>query len=115
MSSRARRDIQVAVVFFPTRVWASTEDDRGKPKCMLKYLEGTRGLKLTLSVEDMPTTKWWIDASYATHDDCKGHRGAMISLGKGDTINASSKHKIQARNSTDNELIAVHGTLPQVM
>jgi hypothetical protein len=115
MSSRARRDIQVAVAFLTTRVKAPDEDDWGKLKRVLKYLKGTRGLKLTLSVDDMSIIKWWIDASYATHEDCKGHRGALMSLGKGAVTSTSNKHKIQGRSSTDDELIGVHDTLPQVL
>ena len=82
---------------------------------MTKYLKETRGLKLTLSVNEMSTIKWWIDASYATHDDCKGRRGAIMSLGKGAVTCAPNKHKIQGRSSTDNELIGVHDTLLQVL
>ena len=115
MSSHARRYIQVTVVFITTRVWAPNEDNWDKLKRVLEYLKGTRCLKLTLSDKDMSTTKWWINESYATHDDCKGHIGVIMSLWKGATIIASSKHKIQARSSTDDALIAVHDTLPQVL
>ena len=109
------RDIQVTVVFLTTRVRAPANDDWGKLKHMLKDLEGTRGLKLILSAKDISTIKWWIDVSYATYDNCKVHGGEMMSLGKGATTSASSKHKNQAKSSTVNELIAVHDTLPQVL
>ena len=70
---------------------------------------------MTLSVGEMSTIKWWIDASYTTRDNCKGHRGAVMSLGKDVITSASNKHKIQGRSSTDDELIGVHDTLPQVL
>ena len=38
-----------------------------------------------------------------------------MSLGEGDTTSASNIYKIQAKSSTDDELIAVHGTLQQVL
>jgi hypothetical protein len=38
------RDIQTAVSFLTTRVQAPDEDDRGKLKRVLKYLNGTRYL-----------------------------------------------------------------------
>ena len=38
-----------------------------------------------------------------------------MSLGKGAVTSASNKHKIQGRSSTDNELIGVHDTLPQLL
>ena len=115
MSSRAHRDIQTAVAFLTTRVKTPDEDDWGKLKRILNYLKGTRGLKLMLSVNDMSIIKWWIDASHATYDDCKGHSGAIMSLGRGSVTSASTKHKIQGRSSTDDKLIGVHDTLPQIL
>jgi hypothetical protein len=47
--SRVRKDIQTAVAFLTTRVKHPDEDDWGKLKRALKYLKGTRYLKLTLS------------------------------------------------------------------
>jgi hypothetical protein len=49
--SRVRHDIQTPVAFLTTRVKAPDEDDWGKVKHLLKYLNGTRYLKLTLSAE----------------------------------------------------------------
>ena len=36
-------------------------------------------------------------------------------LGKGAVTSASNKHKFQGRSSTDDKLIGVHDTLPQVL
>ena len=115
MSSRARRDIQTAVAFLTTRAKAPDEDDWGRLKRVLKYLKGTIGLKLTLSVDDMSIIKWWINTSYATHYNCKSHRDTIMSLGKGAVTSASNKHKTKGRRSTDNKLIGVHDTLTQVL
>ena len=46
LSSRARRDIQKSVSFLTTRVKKPNEDNWGKLKRALKYLNGTRRLKL---------------------------------------------------------------------
>ena len=70
---------------------------------------------MALSVDEMSTIKGWMDASYTTHDNCKGHRGAIMSLGKGAITSASNKHKIQGRSLTDDKLIGVDDTLPQVL
>ena len=43
------------------------EDDWGKLKRVMKYLNGTRKLKLTLSVESMGIIKWYIDGSHNAH------------------------------------------------
>ena len=46
MATRARQDNQTTVAFFTTRVKSPDEDDWGKLKRVLKYLDGTRYLKL---------------------------------------------------------------------
>ena len=69
MAMRARRDIQTAVAFLTTRVKNPDEDDWGKLKRVLKYLNGTRYLKLRLTVENMGMLKWYVDGSHNVHWD----------------------------------------------
>ena len=57
LSSLARREIQTAASFLTTRVKKPDEDDWGKLKIALKYLNGTRRLKLTLTIELMGVIK----------------------------------------------------------
>jgi transposase-like protein len=57
MATRARQDIQTAMAFLTTRVKSPDEDDWGKLKRVLKYLNGTRYLKLRLAVESMGMLK----------------------------------------------------------
>jgi hypothetical protein len=116
LSSRARRDIQMAVAFLCTRVKRPDEDDWGKLKRVLKYLKGTRGLKLTLTVGDLSIIQWWVDASYAVvHEDCRGHTGAMMSLRKGAVTSFSTKQKINGKSSTEDELIRVDDAMPRIL
>jgi hypothetical protein len=117
LSSRVRRDIQTAVAFLCTRVKQPDEDDWGKLRRVLKYLKGTRGLKLTLSaVNDMSIIQWWVDASYAVHEDCRGHTGAtMMSLGEGTVTSCSTKQKINGKSSTEDELIGVDDAMPRIL
>jgi hypothetical protein len=61
LPARARRDIQTAVAFLTTRVKQPDEDDWGKLKRVLKYLNGTRHMKLTLSADKLLVVKWWVD------------------------------------------------------
>jgi hypothetical protein len=92
------------------------EDDWGKLKRMLKYLKGTvRGLKLTLSVYDVSIIQWWVDALYAVHEDCRGHTGAMMSLGKGAVTSFSTKQKINGKSSMEDELIGVDDAMPRIL
>ena len=59
--------------------------------------------------------RWWIDGSYGTHGDLKGHSGGVLSLGKGAICCISVKQKINTRSSTEAELVAVHDVMPQVL
>ena len=61
------RDIQTAVAFLTTRV---DEDDQGKLKRVLKYLNGMQGLGLTLSMENMEIVWWYMGTLYTAHMDC---------------------------------------------
>ena len=53
LSTRARRYIQTAVSFLITRVNKPDKDYWGKLKIALKYLNGMRRLKLTLTIKFM--------------------------------------------------------------
>ena len=79
------------------------EDDWGKLKRVIKYLKGTRHMKLTLTVDNMNTVSWWVDASYGVHMDCKGHTGMMISLGKGAAMSFLRSHKFVAGRTNRNQ------------
>jgi len=81
MAARARRDIQTLVAFLTTRVKSPDEDDWGKLKLVLMYLNGTKYLKLRLTMENVAVLKWYVDGSHNVHWDCKGHGGAVFTLG----------------------------------
>ncbi len=55
-------------------------------KRVLTYLNGTKYLRLNLSVNNLGVLKWYIDGAHNVHRDCKGHGGAMFTLGKGATL-----------------------------
>ena len=59
--------------------------------------------------------KWWVYASYAIHDDCKGHTGAVTTIGKGAVTRFSIKEKIQGKNSTEDEIIGVYHAFPKAL
>ena len=80
LSSRSRRYIQTAVSFLTTRVKKPDKDDWGKLKRALKYLNGTRGLKLTFTIESMGVIKWFVDGSQNTHLECKRHGGPKMAM-----------------------------------
>jgi len=51
--------------------------------CLMKYLDGTRKLVLTLSADELNISEWYVDASFAVHADFKSHTGSVMSMGKG--------------------------------
>jgi len=107
LSARARRDIQPATAFLTTRVKRPDEDDWGKLKRLLQYLKGTLHMPLILSADSMTMPRWWVDAAFAVHDDCKGHTGAGMSFGRGMAISYSWKQKINTKSSTEAEIVGV--------
>jgi hypothetical protein len=115
ISSRVRRDIQTAVSFLTTRVKRPDEDDWGKLKRVLKYLKGTMHMKLRLTVQNIGTIRWWVDASYNAHDDCRGQTGAMMSLGEGAVVSKSTKQKLNVQSSSEGELVGIDDALPWIL
>jgi hypothetical protein len=116
MATRARRDIQTAVAFLTTRVKTPDEGDWGKLKQVLKYLNGTKYLKLSLTVENLGLLKWYVDGSHSVHwDHCKGHRGAMFTMGKGATSSYSGKVKLNTRSLTETELVTAAMFVPEML
>ncbi len=90
-----------------TRVREPDEDDWGKLKRLLKYVNGTMYLPLTLEASDLNFIRWWVDASFAVHPDFWSHSGAVMMLGKGMIMGGSRKQKINTRSSTEAEIIGV--------
>jgi hypothetical protein len=102
-------------LFLTTRVKEPDEDDWSKLKRLLKYIRGTIYMPLILRVDNLNVIKWWVDASYATHGECREHTGAMMSLGHGAIIGMSKKQKLNTKSSTECELVGVDDTSPQML
>ena len=79
------------------------------------YLKGTLYMKRHMSADSLNTIRWWVDASYGVHWDCKDHTGAMMSMGKGAIVNVSRKHKLNTGSSTEAELVSIADVLGMMM
>ena len=66
-------------------------------------MKSTIDLPRILSISGL--LKSWTDASYAVHNDYRGHIGGVISAGEGIICTKSSKQKLNARSSTESEII----------
>ena len=115
LSQRGRPDVRTAIAFLCGRLRDPDEDDYKKLARMMQYLRGTKEIVLTLQANDEGVIRWWIDASYAVHEDMKGHTGATLSLGKGAIYSGSWKQRLVSRSSTESEVIGVYDVLPQVL
>ena len=93
LSKRGRPDIQQARAFHCTRVSKPDKYDQKKLARMMKYLIFTIHIPLILSMVTNGVSKWWIDASFAIHDDMRNRTGSVMSLGKGALYTSSTKQK----------------------
>jgi len=59
----------------------------------MKYLDCTIGLPLILGMDKGKTIKWYVDATFAVHNDMKSHTGAIMTFGRGSAYSRSSKQK----------------------
>ena len=115
-ANRARRNIQTAVSFLTTRVKAPDKDNWGKLVRVLKYINGTRYMKLILCADEMNfTVHWYMDGSHQIHEDCRGQIGCLMTMGKGAAISSLNIRKCNTWSSTEMELISVHDKLPGVL
>ena len=115
LSQHGRPDIRTAIAFLCGRLHNPDEDDYKKLSWMMQYLRGTKGMVHMLRASVDGIVRWWIDASYAVHEDMKGHTSATLSLGKGAIYSGSWKQKLVSRSSTESELVGVYDILPQVL
>jgi hypothetical protein len=114
-STRSRKDIQTTIALLTTRVRNPDEDDWGKLRRLMRYIKGIINLPLILRADNLNLIKWWVDASFTTHNDCRGHTGGTLSLGNGFITGVSKKQKINTRSSNEAEIVGGDDMLPQIM
>ncbi len=103
------------MAFLTTRVKESDEDIWGKLKRVLKYLNGTKYLKLKLSMKNLGMLKWYVDGSHNMHTDCRGHGGAVFTMGKGATMSYSRKVKLNTGSSTETDFVVGDMFMPEML
>jgi hypothetical protein len=85
------------------------EADRAKLVRLMKYSNGTKEFKLTLSGDNLHCIKWYVDASFAVYPNYKSHTGATMSYGDGNGAvqSISRKQKLNTKSSTESKLVGV--------
>lgn len=115
LSKRARPDIQLPVLYLCTRVKNPTEDDFSKLLKLLGYLKLTKHKTRLISRRgDMNRLVAYVDASFASHADGKGHTGLVLKWGITTLMTISRKQKIATKDSTEAELVGLSDTLVEV-
>ena len=72
----------------------------------MKYIQGTIGLPLILSINKSGNIKWYVNAEFAVHKDMRRTGGSYVQ---------SSKQKLNTKISTEAELFEVDYVLTQVI
>jgi hypothetical protein len=115
VSTRARMDILLTVVFLCTRVSKSTLEDKNKLRRLLQYIRGTIDLGYILAADDLGNMQSCVDASYAVHGDMKSHTGGVTSFCTMGLLAKSTKQKLNTKSSTEAELVGASNYLPHTM
>ena len=115
LGKQTRPDLLTAISFLCTRIQSPDVDDFKKLGRCLRCLRDSKHLSLTLEVDDMTVIQWWVDASFATHPNCRSHTGATLSFGRGSVYSMSSKQKLNTRSSTEVELVGINDVLSMIL
>ena len=67
---------------------------------VMKYIQGTIGLPMILSIDKSGNIKWYVDASFRVHKDMRSHTGGFMTMGTGGAYVQSRKQKLNTKIST---------------
>ena len=116
---QARPDIQPAIAALTTRVKGTNKADLQQLVQLMKYLNGTRELTLTLSVRNrLEHMNWHVDAAFAVNDDFKSHAGMTMRFNdknSGAIMTLSRKQKLNMRSSMEAELVRVDDCMTMIL
>ena len=88
------------IAFLTTRVMNPDEDNWRKLRRLLGYLKRTIKLPLIMCANGVNVIKWWVGASYASHDNIREHTGGIMSMGSnwhGSIIIISEKQRLNTK------------------
>ena len=98
LSNIACSDIQIAVYFLWTRLIGPDTDDYKNLAKVMKYIQGTIGLPLILSIDKSVDINWYIDASCAVHPYMRSHTGGFMTMVTVGAYVQSSKQKLNIKS-----------------
>jgi hypothetical protein len=109
LCKRARPDIQPTIAVLCTRIKSPNQASWANLVRLMKYLNGIKELKLTLSADNLHCIKWYVDTSFVVYPDYKSHTHATMSSRDGDGAgqSISRKQKLKTESSTESKLVGV--------
>jgi len=117
--TKSRPEISTSVSFAATHAKDPTRGDFEELLVCLKYLGDTKdkGLRLRRGISNRPLElRCYVDASYLTHADSKGHTGYCMSFGTvGTFYSKSSKQTLVATSSTHAEIRALYALVVDIV
>ena len=81
----------------------------------MKYIQRIIGLPLILSIDKSGNIKWYVDASFAVHNDMRIHTGGFMTMVTVWAYVQSRKQKLNTKISTKAKLVGVDDVLTQVI
>ena len=109
---RSRPDIATALSYAATKSTSPTYQDYDNLLDVVRYLWKTKHLGLTIrpGQEDEPLhLKCYVDASFLSHGDSRGHSGYCLAIGDaGSFYSKSTKQQLVATSSTHAEVKALY-------
>ena len=82
---------------------------------MMRYLNGTQDMKLTLRAENLWSIKWYVDALFPVHPDFRSQTRGTMTFGKGAVQSLSKKQKLNTRSCTEAELVGADDVATQIL
>ena len=68
-----------------------------------------------LSIDDMISIKWYVDASSAVHPDFKSHIGVIMMWVTGTTKSGSTKQKLNTISRMESEVVGVENMVSMIL
>ena len=66
----------------------------------MKYIQGTVGLPLILSIDKSANIKWYVDAEFAIQKYIRRHTVGFVNMGTEGSYLQYSKQKLNTKSST---------------
>ncbi len=103
------------MAFLSKRVKDPDEDDWIMLRRVLKYLNGTVYLSLTLDASKIGFVQLWVDASFDVCKDYCSHTNTVMLLGYGAATSMSKKQRINTKSLTEAEVVEVDDASPEIL